>query len=70
MRFSRGERWALACYAVVVAGFMPPVMLWVQGVQAKVLGMPFLLLWAGIMVLVTAVAMTAALAIKDRVDGP
>lgn len=70
MRLSRGERWALLCYAVVLAGFMPPVMLWVRGVDAKVLGMPFLLFWAALMVGVTAAAMSLAAVIKDRLDGP
>jgi len=68
MRLTRGERWALACYLVVVAGFMPPVTLWANGVHARVLGMPFLLFWTAAMVLATALLMTLALAIKDRID--
>jgi hypothetical protein len=68
MRLTRGERWALPFYAVVVAGFMPPVVTWANGVRERVLGMPFLLFWVAAMVLVTAVMMTAAGLVKDRLD--
>ncbi len=38
------------------------------GVDTRVLGLPFLLFWNGAMVAATAVLMSLALAIKDRVD--
>ena len=68
MKLSRGERWALLCYAVVLVGFMPPVIVWANGVEGRVLGMPFLLFWAALMVLVTAAMMSLAFVIKNRID--
>jgi hypothetical protein len=68
MRLTRGERWALACYSIVIVGFMPPVIVWANSVEARVLGLPFLLFWAALMVLVTAVMMTLAYWVKDRLD--
>lgn len=68
MKLTRGERWALVCYAVVLVGFMPPVIVWANGVEARVLGLPFLLFWAATMVLVTAVMMTVAFWVKGRID--
>lgn len=68
MNLTRGERWALLCYAVVVLGFIPGV--WVaSAVKATVLGFPFPLFWAALMVVTTAVMMTVAFAVKDRIDG-
>jgi hypothetical protein len=69
MRLTRGEKRALAFYALVLVGFMPPVFAWAAGSSARVLGLPFPLFWAGLMVLVTAIAMSVALFVKDRSDG-
>jgi hypothetical protein len=69
MHLTRGERWALLLYAVVIAGFMPPVIVWANSVKARVLGMPFLLAWCALMVLVTAVVMSLAFVVKKRIDG-
>ena len=68
MRLTRGEWYALLCFVPVVIGFLPPVTNWAAGVESRVLGMPFLLFWNGFMVLMTAVLMTVAFAVKDRVD--
>jgi hypothetical protein len=68
MRLTRGEKRALVCYALVVVGFMPPVFSWAAGVETRVLGLPFPLFWAGMMVLLTATVMSLAFAIKDRSD--
>jgi hypothetical protein len=68
MRLTRGERWALVLYAVVLVGFLPPVTVWANGVEARIFGMPFLLAWNAAMVFVTAVVMTAAFVVKDRLD--
>ena len=65
---TRGEWRALACWLVVLVGFMPPVIVWVARVEWTVLGMPFLLFWIAMMVLVTAASMTLAGVIKDRSD--
>lgn len=68
MRLTRGEWFAVLCFLPVVIGFLPPVTVWAAGVETRVLGLPFLLFWNGFMVASTAVLMTLALAIKDRVD--
>ena len=69
MRLTRGEKRALVFYALVLGGFMPPVFVWAAGAGVRVLGLPFPLFWAGTMVLVTAISMSVALAVKDRSDG-
>jgi len=69
MRLTRGEKRALWCYAPVLLGFLPPVIVWVANVEATVLGVPFILLWTALMVAATAVLMTVALVIVDRTDG-
>lgn len=68
MRLTRGEKAALICLFLVAAGFLPPVTTWAANVEARVLGLPFLLFWNAFMVLSTAVLMTLALVIKDRLD--
>ncbi len=68
MRPTRGELVALAFLAVVVIGFMPPVMTWVVSVDARVMGVPFVLFWVSAMVVVTSLAMVAARIVKDRID--
>ncbi len=68
MRLTRGEWFAVLLFLPVVIGFLPPVTGWAAGVETRVLGLPFLLFWNGFMVAATAVLMTLALAIKDRVD--
>lgn len=68
MDLTKGERWALLCYAVTILGFIPGM--WAaSAVEATVLGFPFVLFWAAVMVAVTAAAMTFAFFIKERVDG-
>jgi hypothetical protein len=68
MRLTRGERWALLCYALVVLGFMPPVISWVNRVEPLVLGVPFFYAWAGIMTLATSGLMTIAFFLRERLD--
>ena len=68
MKLTRGELGALACYAVVIIGFMPPVVMLANRVEPRVFGMPFLLFWIGLMVLVTSLSMTLAFWIVDRSD--
>ncbi len=68
MRLTRGEWFAVLLFLPVVIGFLPPVTGWAAGVETRVLGLPFLLFWNGFMVATTAVLITLALAIKDRVD--
>jgi hypothetical protein len=68
MGLTRGEKIALAFYAVVLVGFMPPVFAWVAGSTVRVLGLPFPLFWAGAMVLVTAISMSVAFVVKQRSD--
>jgi len=68
MRLTRGERRCLVLIALVFAGFLPPVTWWANGVQSRVLGLPFLLFWTALMVLVTAALMGLANVIKDRSD--
>lgn len=68
MRLTHGEKRALACYALVLVGFMPPVFAWAAGSPVRVLGLPFPLFWAGLMVLLTAALMSLALVIKNRSD--
>ncbi len=68
LKLTLGERRALMCYAVVLVGFLPPVIVWASGVREQVLGLPFLLFWAALMVLATSVLMTIAFYIKDWSD--
>jgi hypothetical protein len=68
MRLTRGEWLAVLVFLPVVVGFLPPVTWWAAGVDTRVLGLPFLLFWNGAMVAATAVLMSLALVIKDRVD--
>ena len=68
LKLSRGERWALLFYAVVVAGFMPPAIGWANRVEPFVLELPFFVFWIGLMTLLTSVLMTVAFIVKERVD--
>ncbi len=68
MQLSRGERWAIVLYAIVVAGFMPPVIVWANRVEPFVAGLPFFFFWIGLMTLLTSVLMTLAFVIQERVD--
>jgi hypothetical protein len=69
VKLTRGERRALLCYAPVLIGFLPPVIVWVADVRGTVLGIPFILFWTALMVAVTAALMTLALFVVDRSDG-
>jgi hypothetical protein len=69
MRLTPGERLALLCFVPIVVGFLPPVTGWAAKVEARVLGLPFLIFWSSLMVVATAVLMNLAFVIKDRVDG-
>jgi hypothetical protein len=68
MKLTLGEKRALVCYALVLIGFMPPVFAWAAGSDAMVLGLPFPLFWAALMVLATSVLMSLAFVIKQRSD--
>jgi hypothetical protein len=68
MNLTRGEKRALLCLLPIVIGFLPPVTGWAAAVEGRVLGLPFLLFWNGIMVAATAGLMSLAFAIKNRVD--
>jgi len=65
---SRGEKLALWCLLPIVIGFLPPVTGWAAAVEGRVLGLPFLLFWNGMMVAATALSMSLAFVIKNRVD--
>ena len=69
MHLTRGERLALLCFVPILVGFLPPVTAWAAAVQTRVLGLPFLLFWNGLMVALTAVLLNLAFVIKYRVDG-
>lgn len=68
MKLTRGEWAAMLCFAPLVVWFLPPVTGWVAATGARVLGVPLLLCWNGLGVAMTAVLMTLALAVKDRID--
>ena len=68
MRLTRGEWFAMLCFLPLVVWFLPPVTGWAAAVEARVLGMPFLLFWNGLGVAMTAVLMSLALVVKERVD--
>jgi hypothetical protein len=68
VKLTRGERWALVFYALVVLGFMPPVIVWANRVEPFVLGLPFFVFWIGLVTLLTSGLMTLAFVVKDRVD--
>ena len=69
MRLTRGEKLALLCLLPIVIGFLPPVTGWAASVEVRVLGLPFLLFWNALMVAATALLMSVAFVIKNRVDG-
>jgi hypothetical protein len=69
MRLTRGEKFALLCLLPIVIGFLPPVTAWAVAIEARVLGLPFLLFWNGLMVAAAALLMSLAFVIKNRVDG-
>ncbi len=68
MKLTRGERRSLVLYLFVLAGFLPPVIILFNRADVKVFGMPLLLFWVGLMVLLTSVLMSLALFIKNRSD--
>ena len=69
MRLTRGEKRAFWCVVPVFIGFLPPVTSWAASVEWRPFGLPFLLFWSGLMVLMTSGLMTLAFAIKSRNDG-
>ena len=69
MRLTRGEKLALWCMVPILVGLLPPVTGWAAAVESRIFGLPFLLLWNTSMVVATAVLITLALFVKDRVDG-
>lgn len=68
MRLTRGEWWAMLFFLPVVIGFLPPVTSWAATQSLRPLGLPFLLFWNGAMVAATAVLMSLAFVVKNRVD--
>jgi hypothetical protein len=68
VHLTRGEKLALLCFVPILVGFLPPVTAFAAAVQTRVLGLPFLLFWNSLMVALTAVLMSLAFAIKNRVD--
>jgi hypothetical protein len=68
VRLSRGERWGLLFYALVLAGFMPPVAGWANRVEPFVAGLPFFVFWIGLMTLATTALMSIAFLVKERLD--
>ncbi|MCP4899466.1 MAG: hypothetical protein GY906_21075 [bacterium] len=69
MRLTKGEKRALWCLLPILVGFLPPVTGWAASVEGRMLGLPFLLFWNGMMVGATSLLMGVALVIKHRVDG-
>jgi len=68
MRLTRGEWFGVLLFLPVVIGFLPPITGWAAGIETRVLGLPFLLFWNGLMVTMTTVMISLALVVKDRVD--
>lgn len=69
MQPTPGEKRAALCLVPIIVGFLPPVTTWAAAVEIRIAGLPFLLFWTATMMVVTALAMTLAFAIKHRVDG-
>ena len=69
MRLTRGEKRAFWCVVPVFVGFLPPVTGWAASVETRVLGLPFLLFWSALMVVLTSALMTLAFVIKTKTDG-
>jgi hypothetical protein len=69
MHVTPGEKRAAWCLVPILIGFLPPVTTWAAAVETRPLGVPFLLFWNCLMIVITALAMTLAFAIKIRVDG-
>lgn len=69
MFLTRGEKLALWFLLPIVIGLLPPVTGWAAGIDSRVLGLPFLLFWNGLMVFMASLLMSLALVIKNRVDG-
>ena len=68
MQVTRGEKKAAWCLVPILVGFLPPVTTWAAAVESRPMGLPFLLFWNCLMIVVTSIAMTIAFAIKSRVD--
>ena len=68
MKLTRGERRALWCLVPVIVSFLPPVTTWAAGVGARPFGLPFLVFWNTLSVVLTSFWMTLALRIKTRTD--
>ncbi len=68
MHLTQGEKIALLFFLPIVIGFLPPVTAWAATVEGRILGLPFLLFWNAMMVVVTGLLMSLALVIKNRVD--
>jgi hypothetical protein len=68
VRLTRGEKLALPLLLPIVIGFLPPVTGWAAAVEGRVFGLPFLLFWNAMMVVVTGLLMSLALVVKNRVD--
>ncbi|MDD4836785.1 MAG: DUF3311 domain-containing protein [Dethiosulfovibrio sp.] len=69
MGLSRGERKVLWCFALIVAGYMPPVLNLANRVSPVILGVPFILFWSGLMVPITTCLMTYAYIVREKEDG-
>jgi len=68
VHLTRGEKVALLFFLPVVIGYLPPVTGWAAAVEGRVLGLPFLLFWNSMMVVATALLMSLALVVKNRMD--
>ena len=68
MKLTRGERRSLVLYLFVLAGFLPPVIILFNRADVKVFGMPLLLFWVGLMVLLTSVSSFTRKIEPDRLE--
>ncbi|MCF4115086.1 MULTISPECIES: DUF3311 domain-containing protein [Dethiosulfovibrio] len=69
MHLTRGERKVIWCFALILLGYIPPVLSLVNRVEPVILGLPFLLFYSLVMVLFTSGLMGYAYKVRAREDG-
>jgi hypothetical protein len=60
---------ALWCLLPVVVGFLPPVTGWAAAVGWRPFGLPFLIAWNGLMIVLSAALMMCANVVRRKGDG-
>ncbi len=69
MHLSKGERTVLWCFILILLGYSPPVLNMVNRVEPVIFGIPFLLMYALVMILFTSGIMALAYKLRAREDG-